>query len=180
MIGETISTACVVSASEVTLRDARAGDVPTIHRLIADHVQSDHLLPRTPADIAARHGRFIVAERGGEVVGCAELASLSADVAEIRSLVVAECARGAGLGRAIVEQLIARAEAAGYGRLCAFTHQPGYFVHLGFSIVPHLWVREKVFSDCVGCPLFRACGQHAVVIMLANRRAAAAPMRAVA
>ena len=29
---------------------------------------------------------------------------------------------------------------------------------MGFSIVPHLWLPEKVFTDCVKCPLFRPCG----------------------
>jgi hypothetical protein len=27
-------------------------------------------------------------------------------------------------------------------------------------------VPEKVFTDCVRCPLFRSCGQHAVVLAL--------------
>ena len=111
--------------------------------------------------------RFVVATVNGEVVGCAELAPLSPQVAEVRSLVVEADARGMGLGRRMVDALIARATELGYVRLCAFTHQPGYFVKLGFSIVPHLWLREKVFTDCVGCPLFRGCGQHAVVVSLA-------------
>ena len=71
-----------------------------------------------------------------------------------------------GFGRRMVDALIARATELGYERLCAFTHQPGYFVRLGFSIVPHLWLPEKVFTDCVGCPLFRGCGQQAVVVSL--------------
>ena len=34
---------------------------------------------------------------------------------------------------------------------------------MGFSIVPHVWVREKVFTDCVKCEHFRRCGQYAMV-----------------
>ena len=37
---------------------------------------------------------------------------------------------------------------------------------MGFSIVPHLWLPEKVFTDCVKCPLFRSCGQYAMVLPL--------------
>jgi amino-acid N-acetyltransferase len=140
--------------------------VDAIQALIASHVASDHLLPRTVEEIAAHHHRFVVATISGDVVGCAELAPLSASVAEVRSLVVSAEARGSGLGRRMVEHLIARAATEGFARLCAFTHEAGYFVHLGFSIVPHLWVREKVFTDCVGCPLFRSCGQQAVVMTL--------------
>jgi amino-acid N-acetyltransferase len=152
--------------SFLDLRPATVNDVDAIHALVTDHVASDHLLPRTADEIARHHGRFVVATMRGIVVGCAELAPLSAAVAEIRSLVVTDHARGCDLGRYMVDRLIARAAADGYGRLCAFTHQPSYFVHLGFSIVPHLWLREKVFTDCVGCPLFRGCGQQAVVVTL--------------
>ena len=42
----------------------------------------------------------------------------------------------------------------------------GYFIHMGFSIVPHLWLTEKVFTDCVKCPQFRQCGQYAMVVPL--------------
>lgn len=153
-------------AQVVTLRDARPRDVEAIHALISAHVASDHLLPRTLEEIAGRLARFVVATVGDLVVGCAELAPLSAEVVEIRSLVVAEHARGLSVGRRMIDHLVSEAIAEGRKRLCAFTHQPGYFVRLGFSIVPHLWLREKVFSDCVGCPLFRVCGQHAMMLSL--------------
>ena len=149
------------------LRDATGTDAPAIHRLIADHVASDHLLPRSLDEIACRVSRFVVITSGDVIVGCAELAPLSPYVAEVRSLVVDEAARGLGAGRAILDALVARAVAAGHTRLCAFTHRPAYFIRLGFSLVPHLWVREKVVTDCVSCPLFRACGQHAVELSLA-------------
>jgi amino-acid N-acetyltransferase len=46
------------------------------------------------------------------------------------------------------------------------THAPEYFLNFGFSIVPHLWVQAKVFTDCVNCPKFRSCGQLAMVVPL--------------
>jgi hypothetical protein len=36
-------------------------------------------------------------------------------------------------------------------------------VRQNFSIVPHLWLPEKIATDCVGCPLFRRCQQYAMV-----------------
>ena len=65
-----------------------------------------------------------------------------------------------------VDELRRRARREGFERLCAFTHAPGYFIHMGFSIVPHLWLSEKVFTDCVKCPQFRQCGQYAMVVPL--------------
>jgi amino-acid N-acetyltransferase len=155
---------------QVELRVGSPEDVEAIHSLITDHVASDHLLPRTREEIAARISGFVVGDTDGAVVACAELAPLSADVAEVRSLVVAEQVRRMGVGRLILDALVRRAVSAGHRRLCAFTHGPAYFIRLGFSIVPHLWVREKVFTDCVGCPLFRSCGQHAVVLALDDRQ----------
>jgi len=156
--------------SSVKLRQASPEDVDAIHRLIASHVASDHLLPRTLDEIETRIGRFIVGDAAGVVVACAELAPLSPAVAEVRSLVVSEHARGMGVGRLILDALVRHAVNNGHQRLCAFTHGPAYFIRLGFSIVPHLWVPEKVFTDCVGCPLFRTCGQHAVVLALDERQ----------
>src|SRR6185436_16206268 len=66
------------------------------------------------------------------------------------------------VGVAIVDELRRRARRDGFEKLCAFTHAPGYFIHMGFSIVPHLWLAEKVFTDCVKCPQFRQCGQYAM------------------
>jgi amino-acid N-acetyltransferase len=70
----------------------------------------------------------------------------------------------------LVGELRQRARREGYEKLCAFTHKPGYFTHMGFSIVPHLWLTEKIFTDCVNCPLFRRCGQYAMVTMLDEAR----------
>jgi amino-acid N-acetyltransferase len=142
-----------------------------IHALVAAHVESDHLLPRTREEIVTRLHRFVVASTDeGQLAGCAELAPLSGTVAEVRSLVVDEAVRGLGVGRAMLDALVRRARLDGHARLCAFTHKPAYFLRLGFSIVPHLWVREKIATDCVSCPLFRTCGQHAVVLPLERAR----------
>jgi N-acetylglutamate synthase-like GNAT family acetyltransferase len=63
----------------------------------------------------------------------------------------------------MVDELRSRARAAGFGDLCVFAHQPAYFAHMGFSIVPHTWIPEKISADCRTCPLFRRCGQFAMV-----------------
>ena len=37
---------------------------------------------------------------------------------------------------------------------------------MGFSIVPHSWLLEKIFTDCIKCPQFRQCGQYGMVVPL--------------
>jgi len=151
---------------EITLRAALPADAPALHALIAAHLEEGRLLPRTLDELNVHAPRFVVAVLGEHIVGCAELAPLSATVAEVRSLVVSAEARKLGVGVRMVEALGARARSEGYTRLCAFAHDPAFFVHRGFSIVPHTWVPEKIAHDCVSCPLFRNCGQYAIVMDL--------------
>jgi len=152
--------------SRVTLRTADAKEAKKLHALIAANQEEGHLLPRTLGELKVHAPRFVVAVKGRTIVGCAELAPLSPHVAEVRSLAVDPSARGGHVGVAIVEELRQRARRDGYEKLCAFTHAPGYFSQMGFSIVPHSWVLEKVFTDCVKCPQFRQCGQYGMVVPL--------------
>ena len=153
------------------LRAAVSADAPALHALIAAHLEEGRLLPRTLAELADHAHRFVVAVQGGQIVGCAELAPLSATVAEVRSLVVSRDARQSGLGYRMVDELGRRGRREGFASLCAFAHDPRFFVRLGFSIVPHTWVPEKIAHDCHSCPLFRNCGQYAIVLDLARAQA---------
>ena len=154
------------TVAAAVLRAATSADAAAIHGLVHAYAAEGHLLPRAVGELTVRAPRFLVAEREGEIVACAELAPIGQGTAEVRSLVVDRTSRDEGLGRRLVQALRRRARIDGYARLCAFTHDPGYFVRLGFSIVPHTWIPEKIAIDCHRCPLFRACGQHAVVLAL--------------
>ena len=146
------------------IRTAVRTDAKRIHDLIQQHMQEGRLLPRQLSELDVHVNRFVVAVDGrGAIVGCGELAPLSHSVAEVRSLVVTRTRRGAGVGRRIVNELRQRARGDGYDDLCVFAHQPAYFAHMGFSIVPHTWLPEKISADCRTCALFRQCGQYAMV-----------------
>ena len=118
-------------------------------------------------DIVAHASRFIVAEldqprdrmRGARA---AERHGRRGSFARCRSTRARQphrTAPGDGAGQS-------RAAARGFATLCAFTHQPSHFVKMGFTIVPHMWVPEKIAHDCTSCPLFRRCGQYAVTLPL--------------
>jgi amino-acid N-acetyltransferase len=163
-----MKTAVMVMAPAVTLRAGTAADAPAIHALIESHVVEGHLLPRSLDELTIRAPRFVVATLDDAVVACAELAPLSGDVAEVRSLVVDRSVRNGGVGGRLLAELRRLAVVAGFQRLCAFTHDPSYFARRGFSIVPHAWVPEKIARDCVSCALFRNCGQHAMMLSLGS------------
>jgi len=157
-------------ARSIKLRPGTAGDAEALYALINDHRAEGHLLPRDLDDIRRRASRFVVGEAGGVLQACAELAPLSRSVAEVRSLVVSSRARGRGVATRLLDQLRRRAADEGYETLAAFTHDPRFFVRQNFSLIPHHWVPEKIARDCAACPLFRRCGQHAMVVSLTRER----------
>jgi amino-acid N-acetyltransferase len=159
------------ASARVQVRSADASDAPMLHALIQAHLEEGRLLPRELNELTTHAPRFVVAVRRGRIVGCAELAPLSARLAEVRSLVVDRRARGLGVGRMLVNELHHRARVGGFEQLCAFAHDAAYFIRMGFSLVPHTWVPEKIAHDCATCALFRRCGQHALVLTLTPRRA---------
>jgi len=155
-----------MTTSPLTLRPATAEDAEAILDLVTRHLDEGHLLPRALAELRLHAHRFIVCDDAGTLAACAELAPLSAKVAEVRSLVVSRDYRSSGLGHRLVAELRTRAKTLGFDTLTAFAHDARFFVRQGFSIVPHVWVPEKIMTDCVGCPLFRKCEQYAVVLPL--------------
>lgn len=164
------------AARKLALRAATSNDADAIYGLIAEHAVEGHLLPRRLEEIAVHASRFVVAIQGGHIVACADLAPLSRRVGEVRSLVVRDDARSNGVARRIVDELARRASEAGFETLCAFTHAAGYFVHMGFSIVPHAWLPEKIEADCRSCAQFRTCGQYAVMLPLVRAHHACVPL----
>lgn len=156
------------TVNELVIRTATPADAPTLYALIASHQVEGHLLPRTIDEVRDHAHHFVVCDVGGALKACAELAPLSPRLAEVRSLVVAADFRRAGVAARLVGELRIRAKAAGFSSLCALTHDARFFVRQNFSIVPHVWLPEKIARDCQGCALFRQCGQHAMLLPLAE------------
>lgn len=150
----------------ISLRHAAPAHAARLHALIAASQKEGRLLPRSIEDLQRHAERFVVAIRGRKIVGCAELSPLSPHVAEVRSLAVERASRQRGIGTMLVEEVRRQARRQGFDKLCAFTHRPEFFLPLGFSIVPHLWLTEKVFTDCVKCAHFHHCGKFAMEVAL--------------
>ena len=75
-------------------------------------------LKSLPGPYAPPGGELLLAKRGDHVLGCIGLKPLTPpDVAEIKRLFVRPQARGAGVGKALVEAAIKTAQALGYREL---------------------------------------------------------------
>jgi amino-acid N-acetyltransferase len=152
--------------SDVIVRPAAPDEAADLFRLITDNLETGHLLPRPLGEVVLHVPRFLVAAEPTGVVGCAELARLGSKLAEVRSLVVTATHRGRGVGTLLLNEIIEIARQHEYTKLSAFAFNPRPFVRLGFSIVPHTWVPEKISTDCHRCVWFRRCEQYAVVLDL--------------
>jgi len=155
-----------VTRDPIAQRRGRPADAEAIHALVADNLAEGHLLPRHREELALHASRFTVTIHRGRVIGCAELVPLSPTRAELRSLAVDATFRGRGIGSDLVADVQRQALAAGFDELCLMTHTPTYFTDLGFAIVPHRAIPEKVATDCVQCAKFGSCGQLAMVFPL--------------
>src|ERR1041385_8040033 len=165
-----------MAKAKLTIKRGTEKQGAALHALITANLEEGRLLPRTLEEVTAHAGRFTIVMRGRKLVGCAELAPLSTQVAEVRSLAVDRKERGNGVGTLLVDDLRQRAHDQGFDKLSAFTHAPGYFSQMGFSIVPHVWLQEKVFTDCVKCEHFRRCGQYAMVTPIDTQSASVQPL----
>ena len=71
---------------------------------------------------------------------------------------------GRGIGRQIVELLLAEAGMLEISRVFALTRKPDFFLKLDFRLTRIEKLPRKVRRDCVFCPKFHACDEVAVVI----------------
>ncbi len=149
--------------ASVRIRRASPADVAGIHAVVEIHVREGHLLPRTMESIAADLADWMVADAGGQIVGCAMLLMFSPVLAEVRSLAVMPAYRGVRLGDQIVLGLLELARERRIPTVFALTRAVRFFTRLGFAITDKERFPQKVWKDCVVCPLFHACDETAVV-----------------
>lgn len=156
----------VVKFSEPECRDATILDVDSIFHLMEGYTEQGVLLPRSKGDIIENLTKFSVIQIHGEVVACAALEIFNADLAEIRSLVVANSMKRQGLGMVLVDTLTDKARALGLRRLMALTYVPTFFHRAGFHTVPKEIFPEKVWGVCYKCSRFNDCDEIAVLKFL--------------
>src|SRR5689334_18942401 len=150
------------------LRKAKTNDVLAMQRLINGFADRGAMLHRSLSELYENIRDFFVVEEEGEVVGCAALHVSWKDLAELKSLAVAEEKQGRGYGRRLIQACSDEAEDIGIARVFALTYVPELFVKMGYAVVDKAQLPRKVWTECVYCPKFPDCGEVAVLYTLDN------------
>lgn len=150
----TSTSTSTITGAAARVRPAAPDDLPAVEQLLT--------ASGLPLDgVRDAFGTFVVAEAGNDLVGVAGL-EVCCDNALLRSVAVRPEWRSHGVGRALVERVIADAEARGLHALYLLTTTAErYFPSFGF----HTISREEVPEEIRATVEFReACCATATVM----------------
>jgi len=140
----------------VNIRSAETCDIPDIKSILSQYILETEL-------VDDNIDRFVVAETGGMIVGCAYL-DTSMSVVELRSIAVLPGWKNKGIGRRLFQTLMQRAKGMA-DRIYVRTTARGFFERMGFKALddsqkPVLW------QDCADCDKLDVCMQVPMVLEL--------------
>ena len=150
----------------MTIRKATIADIKTCQTLINSFAKDDMMLARSLSELYENVRDLFVCEADGEILGCAALHVMWADLAEVKSVAVARAHQRRRLGAELVKACLAEARELGIGRVFVLTYQRDFFAKQGFADTPKDTLNHKVWSECVRCPHFPDCDEIAMDIRL--------------
>ena len=145
------------------IRKAKLSDVKEIQRLVKAHSDRGEMLPRPLNELYDHLRDFVVFVRNRKIVGICALHICWDDLAEIRSLAVAEEMREKGIGAQLVKACLKESKSLGVKRVFALTYQLAFFEKLGFKKVDKAVLPHKIWTDCLNCVKFPDCDEIAIV-----------------
>ncbi len=155
--------------NNVKIRKALPSDAPAIKELINYYAAKGWMLPRALSTIYENIRNFWVLEKDGQVAGCAALQVCWGDMAEIRSLAVAESERDKGWGKALIGTCLEEAVHLGIKRVFTLSFLPNLFIKQGFREIDKNNLPHKIWKDCVNCQHFPDCKEVALEIEVGEK-----------
>jgi amino-acid N-acetyltransferase len=131
----------------IEIRPARTSDIKGIRALIDAFALQRRLLNKETVTLYESVQEFTVAVEDGVVVGCGALHILWEDLAEVRTVAVAEHLHGKGVGRKILDSIISRAKEIGVSRIFCLTFETDFFGSLGFKEIQGTPVEPDVYAE---------------------------------
>lgn len=149
------------------VRIATVSDVNTIFDLTNSHATAGLMLSRSKYKIITMLSNFIVVENDKkQVIGCAALAPLWTDMAEIMALAIHKDFQKQGAGKLLVNTLIDRAKMLKFPKVIALTYQVEFFKKLGFTVTDKDNFPRKLWRECLECPKLEKCDETAMYLDL--------------
>lgn len=121
------------------------------------------MLARSLSEIYENIRDYFVVREGEQVVACAALHVHWADLAEVKSLAVAENSQEQGIGSQLVAACLDEARGLGMPAVFCLTYRPAFFEKLGFSQVEKGELPHKIWAECLRCPKFPNCDEIALI-----------------
>lgn len=123
-------------AASITLRPARTQDVHGIRELVRPLAERRVLLQKEAVAFYEAIQEFVVAEDAdGRLAGFGALHVMWQDIAEVRTLAVADGFQGRGVGHLLLEELLDRARRVGVSRVFCLTFEVEFFRRHGFEVM---------------------------------------------
>jgi amino-acid N-acetyltransferase len=133
---------------DYTVRRARTADVRAIRALIDANASSGRLLDKPTVAIFEDVQEFwVAADTNGEIIGCGALHVMWEDLAEVRTVAVAEGHQGRGIGNQIVLALLECARELGVRRVFVLTFAVEFFRRHGFAEIAGQATTPEVFAE---------------------------------
>jgi amino-acid N-acetyltransferase len=145
------------------IRKAKIDDVKDIQKLVNEFARREEMIPRSINELYENVRDFLVCEDKGKICAACALHILWEDLAEIRSLAVKKESQRMGIGQKMVKRCITEAKSLGIRRVFALTYQPLFFKKMGFEDIDKSSLPQKIWGDCVRCPKFPECDEHALI-----------------
>jgi len=133
----------------LSVRSARTSEVAAIRQIASPLVEKRVLLGKELVELYESIQEFVVAELDGKVVGFGALHVFWQDLAEVRTLAVAESARSRGVGAAILRELLERAKVLGIHRVFCLTFETRFFASHGFIEISDVPVDPQTYAEMV-------------------------------
>jgi amino-acid N-acetyltransferase len=152
--------------TDIKVDRARVGDANSMHRLISYFADKGEMLPRALSEIYEDIRDYFVVRKRGRVIACAALHVAWVDLAEIRSLAVAEQAQNQRVGSALVQACLEEAKELGIPRVFCLVRKPAFFEKHGFQLIDKTELPHKIWAECYRCPKFPDCDEVALICHL--------------
>jgi amino-acid N-acetyltransferase len=145
---------------------ARIKDVTQMHQLVNSFADKGEMLARSLSEIYENIRDYFVVRQGERVVACVALHVSWSDLAEIKSLAVAEDSQEQRIGARLVEACLKEAKELGIPTVFCLTYKPAFFEKVGFSQLDKIELPHKVWGECYRCPKFPNCDEVALIYHL--------------